>query len=213
MTSFVGNPDAFLAKVAEHKEWYVMDVCGAPHIVYPGVFSPAYSNSWRFFVRHMHIEPSMHVLDMGCGTGILGITSLRRGARFCTFADVNFRALENVKANLQETRFHNWSRVRTDGMCVTGIGYDVILFNPPYWNRCAETMLERSCFDDGYAFTADVIRDGKWRLRSGGVLYICGTVGTNEQIVEEKLRAYGWKYEKTVETDTDTRFFICAKNE
>ena len=67
MTTFVGNPDAFLAKIAEHKEWYVIDVDGAPHIVHPEVFSPAYSNTWRFFVRHMHIEPGAGGPDMGCG--------------------------------------------------------------------------------------------------------------------------------------------------
>lgn len=40
------------------------------------------------------------VLDVGCGSGILGIAALRLGAKSCTFIDIDAQAVEATRSNL-----------------------------------------------------------------------------------------------------------------
>ncbi|WHH60425.1 50S ribosomal protein L11 methyltransferase [Petroclostridium sp. X23] len=50
-----------------------------------------------------YIDPDMDMLDIGCGSGILGIAGLKLGARWCTSVDIDENAVrvsgENASAN------------------------------------------------------------------------------------------------------------------
>ena len=48
-----------------------------------------------------HDLTGLRVLDMGCGTGILGIIALKRGARHLTAIDIDPWAYDNVQENAQ----------------------------------------------------------------------------------------------------------------
>lgn len=45
------------------------------------------------------LTPGDHVLDLGCGSGILGIAAVRRGASHTTAVDISPAALEATRAN------------------------------------------------------------------------------------------------------------------
>ncbi len=48
-----------------------------------------------------HLKPGMDVLDIGCGSGILGITALCLGARSAVLMDIDELAIDNVKEDME----------------------------------------------------------------------------------------------------------------
>ncbi len=73
------------------------------------------------------------LLDLGCGVGVLGIVLKRVFPGFAlTLTDVNERALELTRANLEENGIRYAAALASDGWeALTGRRFDVIVTNPP----------------------------------------------------------------------------------
>ena len=70
------------------------------------------------------------VLDMGCGTGILGLIALKRGARHLTAIDIDPWAYANVQENATLSGVTIDEMLRGDASLLEGReGYDLILAN------------------------------------------------------------------------------------
>lgn len=79
---------------------------------------------------HKDIE-NKHVLDLGCGTGILGIGAGIVGASKVTFLDIDSDALDTLQVNLKEYEFtceviHSPLRV---------VDADTVVMNPPFGTK------------------------------------------------------------------------------
>jgi ribosomal protein L11 methyltransferase len=68
------------------------------------------------------------VLDYGCGSGILGITSLALGAKSCTFIDIEPQALTATKNNLKENNIRDRTIVALPDH-LSDQKFDIILIN------------------------------------------------------------------------------------
>jgi len=70
------------------------------------------------------------VLDVGTGSGILGLLCAQKGAHV-TVADIEDRVLENIRiaARILNLTIHT---VRSDLFSEITARFDVVLFNPPY---------------------------------------------------------------------------------
>jgi len=51
--------------------------------------------------RQLKIDPATSLLDIGCGSGVIGIFALRMGARYVAFNDIQEAALEVTRCNLE----------------------------------------------------------------------------------------------------------------
>jgi len=75
------------------------------HLPIVGPFGNASHPTTRVILRWMASASGsaeisgMHLCDYGCGSGILGIAALRRGAKECTFVDVDLCCLAGTKEN------------------------------------------------------------------------------------------------------------------
>lgn len=133
-----------------HSEW----PCGVVHVtlraptpldptppsieVPPGVFSRgALDGGTALLVSQLaHEAPAMHVLDLGCGGGHLGINALLRWPQSRVwFVDADARAYDAVRTNLggdfralQSRASVAWWDV---GEPLPATGFDLILNNPP----------------------------------------------------------------------------------
>ena len=110
------------------------------------------------------------VLDMFAGSGALGIEALSRGAAFCTFAEINRKAVEIIKKNLENCALQDRAKVvNSDAVSflrTTFEGFDVILADPPYASGLALKTLEAAAA----------------AVRQGGVIAI--EAGRDEELPE-----------------------------
>ncbi|MCU0394015.1 MAG: 50S ribosomal protein L11 methyltransferase [Thermoflexibacter sp.] len=72
-----------------------------------------------------------YVADIGCGTGILSIMALKKGAQSVLACDIEDWAVENAKGNILANgfSFHHFSIFRGTAAQIKGDSFDVILAN------------------------------------------------------------------------------------
>lgn len=124
-----------------------------------------------------HINPDIELLDIGCGSGILGIAGLLLGAKSATGVDIDALAVKTAKENgeingFTEPRFTVLEGNLTDK--VTG-KYDVVVAN-----IVADIIV---------MFTENV---GKF-LKEDGIYITSGIIDTREQDVLDAFEKYGFE--------------------
>lgn len=193
----VSDVDRFLSRVSAHDDQYTIEHDGAGLIVLPGVFSPRYSHSSDFLIGFLAIKEGVRALDLGCGTGVLGLATLRRGAEHCTFVDINPLAVENTRLNMMAQGFEQRGRVLLSDLFDGVEGrFGVIVTNPPFWNRKPSTMLERSCFDDDHQFIRRLLSQAENHLTPTGSLYMVLSDQSDVALVNRLIGGYGWRTER-----------------
>lgn len=124
-----------------------------------------------------HINPDVELLDIGCGSGILGIAGLLLGAKSATGVDIDALAVKTARENgdingFAEPKFTVFEGNLTDK--VTG-KYDVVVAN-----IVADIIV---------MFTENV---GKF-LKDDGIYITSGIIDTREQDVLDAFEKYGFE--------------------
>ena len=95
-------------------------------------FGTGYHETTRLMLRMLEtrIQPGMHVLDVGTGTGILAIAALRMGAEHATGCDVDPWSIENARENALVNQVAERCTILLGEVGVTPSGpYDLVLAN------------------------------------------------------------------------------------
>jgi methylase of polypeptide subunit release factors len=132
----------------------VFDEVGIPSLyVLPSVFRPEVSFSGAFLARSLPALASRYtgksVLDMGCGSGILGLVCSKHGASSVTFTDVSPAATQNATKNAKKLGIHNWTAA-TGSLFdpVDGRSFDVVVFNPPGISGSPKDLVEATVMSE-----------------------------------------------------------------
>jgi 16S rRNA (guanine1207-N2)-methyltransferase len=103
----------------------------------PGVFSHReLDGGARALMKAMSISPRMKVLDLGCGSGAVGLAAaLRASDVYVVAIDSNPRAIESTRwAATRNNADHLTATLDCDGASVATGVYDLVLANPPYYS-------------------------------------------------------------------------------
>lgn len=103
-------------------------------VTLPGVFSgDGLDAGTALLLDHLPDLAGKRVLDLGCGTGPIGITAARRGAASVTMTDVNLLAVAAARENIARTETPNATAVASDLYgAIHDQRFDVVLCNPPF---------------------------------------------------------------------------------
>ena len=119
---------------------------------YPGVFSyGSLDFGTNFMLDSMQIMDTpnegsgFHIIDLGCGTGALGIAAAKALPKACvTFIDESYTAIESVKVSLglsnlssSEGQYRVLANNLLQGIDNTSV--DLVLNNPPFHDATAKT--------------------------------------------------------------------------
>lgn len=123
------------------------------------------------------------VLDLFAGSGQMGIECLSRGANSCVFVDMDKRAQQVVRGNLQTTGFADRGRlIPGDALLalqqLQGSKFGLILLDPPYGGALLNQALQRIAQIDN--------------LQTGGII-LCESAA--EDVIEPLPAPYRLKRE------------------
>lgn len=139
-------------------------------------------------------------IDLGCGTGILGLYVLSKGyCRKVLFIDVNPYATMNSFINIVINRFNHRGLVLTSDHHCSVEKTDVVLANPPYLPRDEYSFT--SVYEEysvaggleGFETVMRFIDFASETLVDGGLLLITYSSLTKPNIVEEYIARKGFK--------------------
>lgn len=162
------------------------------------------------WILSMPMGDDLKVLDMGCGSGVLGLTlAAERPSWQVTLADVSEDALELAKENAAALGIGNARLLRSDLFSVIDGEFDGIVANLPYVPESERASLSREVMHDpalalfGGVDGLDVIRrfipEAFRRLKPGAWLVL--EIGHDQASqVEEILRSSGFA---DIEVKTD----------
>lgn len=122
------------------------------------------------------------ILDLGCGSGILGIALLTVGAKHLTFTDNNEFALELTRQNLSLNNFpsRKFKLLLSDRFSNIQDKYDVIVCNPPVQPEFVSKHPRIQAYrtnenGNGRIVLDSVITDSSNFLQKHGIVYLCCT--------------------------------------
>ncbi|MDX2088269.1 MAG: methyltransferase, partial [Kofleriaceae bacterium] len=126
--------DALVSRLETHWQSYnneptTVEINGKTFTGLPSVYSPA-APMTKCMVNALNPPPGARVLDMGCGSGVLGIFALERGASSVVFADINPAALANTRENVARHGVADRSTIVESDLfaAVQGQQFDFIIF-------------------------------------------------------------------------------------
>ncbi len=142
------------------------------HVLNPNIVSDA-----RLFARALHEQRRSYagksVIDMGTGSGILGIVMALDGAGNVVCADVSPEATANARANVETYSLKNQvSIVQSDLFsALKGIRADVIVFNHPYFPGApiADQKISIAMMDSGDLLQR-FLKEAKDHLNPDGII-------------------------------------------
>ncbi len=143
-----------------------------PWIGYPGVFAGGgLDDGTAMLLAHLPpFAPGAAVLDMACGSGIIGAAVRERFAETVVdLVDSDAVAIAAARENVADATV-----ICSDGLAVAPRArYDVILSNPPIHDGVAESL----------AFLQSLIAEAPARLKNDGVLQV---------VLQSRIRALPW---------------------
>ncbi|HQE93044.1 MAG TPA: methyltransferase [Anaerolineae bacterium] len=155
-------------------------VDGTPtHLVsYAGVFAAErLDEGAAALIAGMRIPPDARALDLGCGTGLVGLAALRRGAH-AVLTDVSARAVISARETLAANGYPDVPVVHACGAAaVETASCDVVVANPPFHRG------HGIHFETARMFIQEAVRV----LKPGGTLYLVANTFLD---YEPWLRAY-----------------------
>lgn len=154
-------------------------------LVYPETFWP-FADSLPL-VTHFRIEPGENVLDVGTGSGVIGVFACHRGAARVVGVDINPAAVRSATHNARAHGFAGTMEVLQSDL-FDALGderFDVVTANLPFRNKPAHDVVAMSQWDTDFKVNTRFFEGVGRHLRPRGRIYF---VQSNFGEIEATMR-------------------------
>jgi release factor glutamine methyltransferase len=154
-------------------------------LVYPDTFWP-FADSLPL-VRHFHVAPGESVLDVGTGSGVIGVFACDRGAARVVGVDINPAAVRSATHNARMHGFAGTMQVLQSDLfdALGGERFDVITANLPFRDKPAHDVVAMSQWDTGFRTNTRFFEGVARHLNPTGRIYF---VQSNFGEIEAMMR-------------------------
>ena len=152
-------------------EGHNVSYLGKEFLVFPDTFWP-FADSLPL-VRSFRVEPGEHVLDVGTGSGVIGVFACYQGAARVVGVDINPAAVKSATHNARMHGFAGTMQVlRSDLFEALGDEqFDVITANLPFRNKPAPDVVAMSQWDTGFSTNTRFFEGVGRHLKPEGRIY------------------------------------------
>jgi methylase of polypeptide subunit release factors len=140
-------------------------------LVYPDTFWP-FADSLPL-VKHFRVTPGESVLDVGTGSGVIGIFACYRGAARVVGVDINPAAVRSATHNARMHGFAGTMEVMQSNL-FEALGderFDVVTANLPFRNKSAPDVVAMSQWDTDFRTNTRFFEGVGRHLRPKGRIY------------------------------------------
>ncbi len=168
---------------------YFVNCNGLQLLVHKSVYAPDMFSDSSYFAEELpKIVGTGSLLEIGTGTGVIGISCALRGARV-TATDINLLALDSASGNaIRNNAFKKMVLKESDIYDSLGnMKFDFIFWSHPYnnWNEKVKTNLLRTGLDYKYESLRKYIEGARHHLNPEGRLLLgTGNTADLKSIVE-----------------------------
>jgi protein-L-isoaspartate O-methyltransferase len=159
----------------------------------PGVFIPTHTTAVMADV--LEIDPGDVVLDVGCGSGVLGLVAVRLGAGRLVGCDISKAAVDTAAENARRLGLSGVSEFHKGHLFepVAGTEADVVIGDVSgVPDAVAEVMPWTSGGPTGAELPGEMVETLGERLKPGGRLYLpTGTMQAEERLLEVARKTFG----------------------
>ncbi len=168
--------------------------------ILPTVFHPRYFGSSLILGRYVESQQlkAKRFLDMGTGSGIIGLFAARAGA-LVTGVDINSQAVQCAAANAAAAGFHI-EYCQSDLFSALGDQrFDVIAWNPPFFPKTVHTPAEAALYaGEGYATIARFASSCRSRLNAGGRIILVVSLDIDVVLIESMFENEGFSVHRVL---------------
>lgn len=181
---------------------YTVSICEMRFTIQPNVFSPKYFHSTRVFAEILKPRRNECFLEVGCGSGVLTVLAIKRGAANAVAVDINPLAVQNTLCNVRDHGLLDVIDVRLSDVFSSvheSERFDTILWNAPFvpieTNYSHASPVEMAIFDPGYRAIIRFLKDAPdFLAENGRVLFGFGDFG-DQLLFDQLCKRYGYDKE------------------
>jgi release factor glutamine methyltransferase len=176
-----------------------------------GVFRPETTSGLylaRFLANNKKIYSGKKVLDLGCGSGIQGITCALNGALSVSFSDISCLAVQNTHLNLERYGLLEKTSYTCSDLFEKVRGkFDIILFNHPFFAQKPDLdyPITRAWFDDGKLIKRFLKKAPEYLTNDGGVIMPFFPFAGNTNDPQLQGEKYGFKVDLIHQENIDDK--------
>ena len=181
-------------------------------LVYPNTFWP-FADSLPL-VRHFQVAPGESVLDVGTGSGVIGVFACYRGAARVVGVDINPAAIRSATHNARTHGFAGTMEVLQSDL-FDALGderFDVVTANLPFRNKPAHDVVAMSQWDTDFRTNTRFFEGvGRHLNPKGRIYFVQSNFGEIEAMMRLAQAAGLQVAELAREATDDTRrqeFFV-----
>ena len=145
--------------------------------VFKYVFDPTLTNVTPFYIDALKVGGGEKVLDMACGTGVIGLYAALNGASYVLSADINPHAVACAQHNARRLGLDNVVEVRESDLLSNvprDDEFDLICANLPLLEGDVRESYEKAIFDPDFHLYVGLMEGvGDYLREEGRIVIVC----------------------------------------